>query len=106
MKMLPVLSELKEAGAATGGQTPSLHGRGNVALGRGRGGTHHFEVFGGALLPTEEAGQQHLPNVMASPVIKLQHVKRFGLEVSEVRLVLQDFQLLFIGGLGVWDLIS
>ena len=90
---------------ATGGQTPPLHG-GNVALGRGRRGTHHFEVFGGALLPAEEAGQQHLPDVVASPVIKLQHVERFGLEVSEVRLVLQDFQLLLVGGLGVWDLVS
>lgn len=94
--MLPVLSKLK--GAATGA--------GKAALGRGHGGTHHFEVFRGALLPTEEAGQQHLANVVTSPVIKLQHVERFGLEVPEVCLVLQDFQLLLVGALGVWDLVS
>lgn len=79
---------------------------GNHGSGRGHGGTHHFEVFGGALLAAEEAGQQHLPDVVASPVVKLQHVERFGLEVSEVRLVLQDFQLLLVGGLGVGDLVS
>lgn len=85
----------------------------NTLLAWGKGGTgqgpqvtHHFEVFGGALLPAEEAGQQHLPDVVASPVVKFQHVERFGLEVSEVGLVLQDFQLLLISCLDVWDLVS
>lgn len=105
IKLTLVLSELK-GGRSGYGQTNALLA-GEFRLSRwGHGGTHHFEVFGGALLPTEEAGQQHLPDVVASPVVKLQHVKRFGLEVSEVCLVLQDFQLLLIGGLGVRDLVS
>lgn len=91
--MLPVLSEL-EGGRSSYRWTITLLAWGKGGTGQGPQVTHHFEVFGGALLPTEKAGQQHLPDVVASPVIKLQHVERFGLEVSEVRLVLQDFQLL------------
>lgn len=103
--LLPVLSEL-EGGRSSYRWTNSVLAWRKGGTGQGPRVTHHFEVFGGALLPTEEAGQQHLPNVVASPVIKLQHVERFGLEVSEVGLVLQDFQLLLISCLDVWDLVS
>lgn len=103
--VLLVLSEL-EGGRSSYRWTNTLLARGKGGTGQGPRVTHHFEVFRGALLPTEEAGQQHLPDVMASPVIKLQHVERFGFEVSEVGLVLQDFQLLLIGCLDVWDLVS
>lgn len=67
--------------------------------------THHFEVFRGTWFPTEQAGEQHFPDVMPSSVRELQHAEGFWLEVAEICLLLQDLHLLLISHLGVWDLV-
>lgn len=68
-------------------------------------GTHHFKVSGATRLPTEQAGEQHFLDIMASSVRELPHVKRFGLEVAEICLLLQDLQLFLISHLGVRNLV-
>lgn len=67
--------------------------------------THHFEVFGAAGLPSEVAREQHVSNVMPRSVVELTHIEGLGLEATEVGLVLQYLQLLFISHLRVRYLI-
>lgn len=67
--------------------------------------THHFEVFSTAGLPSEVAGEQHVSDVMSCSIVELTHVEGLGLEATEVGLVLQYLQLLFVSHLCVRYLI-
>lgn len=67
--------------------------------------THHFEVFSTALHATVEAGQKHVLDVVACPVVEFAHVEGPWLIVVKVGPFLQDLQDIFLHQVWVPDLI-
>lgn len=67
--------------------------------------THHVEVIGAALGATVQAGQQHVFDVVARPVVELAHVEGAGLVAVEVGPLLQDLQDVFLNQVWVSDLV-
>lgn len=67
--------------------------------------THHIEVISAALGAPVEAGQQHVFDVVACPVIELAHVERAGLVAVEVGPILQDLQDVLLNQVRVSDLV-
>lgn len=67
--------------------------------------THHFEVFGAALNPAVVAGEQHVLDVVARPVVELAHVEGAGLVAIEVGPLLQGLQHILLDQVRVPDLV-
>lgn len=67
--------------------------------------TYHSEVFGAALHAPVEAGQQHVLDVVARPVVEFAHVEGAGLVVDKVGSLLQDLHDIFLHHVRVPDLI-
>lgn len=67
--------------------------------------TYHFEVFGAALHPPVVAGEQHVLDVVARPVIEFAHVEGAGLVAVEVSPLLQGQQDALLDQVRVPDLI-
>lgn len=67
--------------------------------------THHFEVFSAALHPTVVAGEQHVLDVVARPVVEFAHVEGAGLVAVKVGPLLQSLQHVLLHQVRVPDLV-
>lgn len=67
--------------------------------------THHFEVLGAALHPPVVAGEQHVLDVVARPVVEFAHVEGAGLVAVEVGPLLQRQQDALLDHVRIPDLI-